>query len=127
MSFLLDAATQFDPNAQFGAEGGYQTIGDVIKNGGQYFLLGMLAVFAVLGLIWIAIELFHRFCSIIPAKKAEEEVSTTVSAPAASRAPAVAPATTDDAEIVAVIIAAIAAAQADTPNGKFRVVSFRKK
>ncbi len=128
MSFLLDAATQFDPNAQFGAEGGYKTIGQVIQNGGKYFLLGMLAVFAVLGIIWVAIELFHRFCSAISAKKTVEEEETPVAAvpaPVVINTPTV-HANSDD-EIVAAIIAAIEAANADTPNYKFRVVSFKKK
>ncbi len=128
MSFMLNAATQYDTNAQFGEEGGYKTMAEVFKNGGQYFLLGMLAVFAVLGFIWVAIELFHRFCSAIPPKKTEDtdEVPVPVKAPTVSAAPEPA-ATGTDEEIVAVIIAAIEAAKAETPNGKFRVVSFRKK
>ncbi len=131
MSFLLSAATQFDSNAQFGEEGGYMTVGEVLKNGGQYFLLGILAVFAVLGFIWIAIELFHRFCSAIPAKKAVEQDSVPVPVTRDPVAPIVSDAPvaqmSNDAEVVAAIMAAIEAATAEVPNGKFRVVSFRKK
>ncbi len=117
----------FDPTKQYGDEGGFQTIGQVFENGGKYFLLGILSVFAVLGLIWAFIELFHRFCNIIPSKNAESDSApiptpAPVAAPVAPAAPA-----TDDAEIIAVIAAAIEAAKAETPNGQFRVVSFRKR
>ncbi len=124
MSFLLDINSTARPYSPEGL-----TLGEVLSEGGKWFLLGIATVFAVLGLIWVAIELFHRFCSAIPAKKTEEDApAASIPAPIAIHAPAapVAPAT-DDAEIVAVIIAAIEAAKAETPNGKFRVVSFRKK
>ncbi len=106
------------------------TVSEAFAQGGKWFLLGMVSVFAVLGLIWVTIELFHRFCSIItPKQKSEAPAPAPVAiapAPAAVEAP-VAVSNATDAEIVAVIIAAIEAAKADTPNGKFRVVSFRKK
>ncbi len=121
MLFLLDA---IDPNKEL-------TLGDVFINGGKWFLLGMMTVFAVLGLIWITIELFHR--CFAPQKKtpgapSAKPVNALPTAPvSAPKTTVTAPTASDDEEIIAVIAAAIAAAEADTPNGLFRVVSFRKR
>lgn len=49
----------FSNTSQFGHDGGYQTIGDVFKNGGTYAIVGYLTVFAVLAIIWGVLELFH--------------------------------------------------------------------
>ena len=90
--------------------------------GGQMILLGMGAVFAVLGIIWAILTVFKMVFTNVdkkekPAKAKEENV---VSAPA--------PIYTADAEIVAVIAAAIAMAEAESGNNlKFRVVSFKRK
>ncbi len=125
MSFLLDATSRF------GEEGGYMTIGEVFANGGKYFLLGILTVFAVLGIIWAFLEIFHRACGIAQKKTIVEIPETKAEAtpaPVATQTPVVTSVPeTDDAEIIAVIAAAIEAAKAETPNGQFRVVSFRKK
>ena len=123
MQFLLDTS------ARFGEEGGYQTIGDVFKNGGPTFLVGILVVFAVLSIIWGVIELFH-FCSYTLPQKINKKRHP---APAFTPVP-VRIATADETdssedseEIVAVIAAAIEAAKAEKPTGEFRVVSFRRK
>ncbi len=131
MNFLL-SSNFVDPNRPTWSGGttGFEKVKDVFIDGGKWFLLGMLAVFAVLGLIWVAIELFHRFCMLIaPPKKSNAPKNAPTTAPAAPATAVTAPvaAAPADEEIVAVIIAAIEAAKADTPNGKFRVVSFRKK
>ena len=119
MRMLLSASTDI----RFGEDGGYQTIGEVFREGGQTFILGMLTVFLSLSLLWGILELFHLLCFTLPQKRKAAKVpeaplpteTATVEQP------------TDDTELVAVIAAAIAAAQADNPSGEFRVVSFRRK
>lgn len=119
----------FSNTSQFGHDGGYQTIGDVFKNGGTYAIVGYLTVFAVLAIIWGVLELFHLVSNgkkksagaeppavTIPAPQPTEEATVTPSAPV-----------TNDDEIVAVIAAAIATAQSENPIGSFRVVSFKRK
>ena len=119
----------FSDTSRFGDEGGYQTVGDVFKNGGSYAIVGLLTVFAVLAIIWGVLELFH-FISHGKAKKKSDSVAPTVTvAPASEPAPIVsAPASQlNDDEIIAVIAAAIATAQSENPIGSFRVVSFKRK
>ena len=119
----------FSNTSQFGHDGGYQTIGDVFKNGGTYAIVGYLTVFAVLAIIWGVLELFHLVSNgkkksagveppavTSPAPQPAEEATVTPSAPV-----------TNDDEIVAVIAAAIATAQSENPIGSFRVVSFKRK
>ena len=90
--------------------------------GGQMILLGIGAVFAVLGIIWAILTVFKMVFTNTdkkekPVKVKEENV---ISAPAQVH--------TADAEIVAVIAAAIAMAEAENgSNLKFRVVSFKRK
>jgi uncharacterized membrane protein YebE (DUF533 family) len=121
-----------DASSRFGEEGGYQTIGDVLAGGFPVFLVGLLTVFAVLAIIWGVLEVFHYLAYTLPHKKMESKKNASSSTPAeslqedASIADAI-PTQPQDEEIVAVIAAAIAAAEADHPNGQFRVVSFRKK
>ena len=94
------------------------TLSGAINGGTQMLLLGMLMVFAVLGIIFLALQIFHFVCSLFMgnADKKEEVVEA---------APVV-PVKTNDEEIVAVIAAAIAAAENDVPNARFRVVSFKR-
>ena len=96
--------------------------GEALGFGGQMILLGVGAVFAVLGIIWAILTIFKMVFTNVDKKekpvKAKEE--NVVSAPALSY--------TTDAEIVAVIAAAIAMAEAESGNNlKFRVVSFKRK
>lgn len=129
MQYLLNAGI-LDYTSRFGEEGGYQTIGEAIAGGFPVFLVGLLTVFAVLAIIWGVLEIFHYFAYTLPHKRKDAK-NKAVIASSATTAPvteSVVPDTTpDDEEIVAVIAAAIAAAQAETPSGQFRVVSFRKK
>lgn len=113
---------------------------------GSVTLLGMVAIFVVLALLWGVIEVLHRVLN--HGGKTETEAAAPVSAPKKQPAPrtekpkkapqsakaATAAATaaptamaTDDGALVAVITAAVAAAMAeDGYQGGFRVVSFRR-
>lgn len=123
----------FSNTSRFGQDGGYQSIGDVLKNGGSYAIVGLLTVFSVLAIIWGLLELFHIVCHGRKPKK-KNNVPTPDS-PAAPSPAAVTDEQTasvslqnqEDEEIVAVIAAAIAAAQSEHPLGSFRVVSFKRK
>ena len=90
--------------------------------GAEMIGIGMLAVFAVLGIIWAALTVFKyvfskNTSSKKPAKPVVQEPVT--SAPVR---------TSQNDEIVAVIAAAIAMAESECDDGtKFRVVSFRRK
>ena len=96
--------------------------GEALEFGGMMIILGMTAVFAVLGIIWAILTVFKSVFGSINAKEKPAKVKEE---------PTVAPApvyTSQDTEIVAVIAAAIAMAESESGNGaKFRVVSFRRK
>ena len=85
----------------------------------QMFVLGMLAVFAVLLLIMIALYVFKAVFT----KKAEAPLKTA--APVSVQMP-VASNTLSD-EVVVAIAAAIAMAESESNGLKFRVVSVRRK
>ena len=94
------------------------TLSGAINGGTQMLILGMLMVFSVLGIIFLALQLFHYICSLFMSKADKKE---EVAAPTP-----VVVAKTNDEEIVAVIAAAIAAAENETPTARFRVVSFKR-
>jgi len=100
-----------------------ESVSDKFAYGGQMLLIGMSVVFAVLLILWGALELFHLIVTKLPAaiekKRAKANVSEEVS-------PAAAVPDEDDSELVAVFAAAIAAASEENPAGSFRVVSFRR-
>ena len=91
---------------------------DAIGSGVQMLILGMLMVFAVLGVIFLALQAFHYACALFM-NKAEKKETVVEVAPAPSTQ-------TNDEEIVAVIAAAIAAAENEMPSARFRVVSFKR-
>ena len=93
---------------------------DALGFGGEMLLIGMLAVFAVLGIIFLTLTVFkYVFTEKTPEKKAEIPVAKSAPAPVV---------VTKNDEIVAVIAAAIAMAESECGDGtKFRVVSFRRK
>ena len=95
---------------------------DALGYGGSMILIGMAAVFAVLGIIWALLTVFKLvFTNVDTNKKPEVKVKEEILPPAA-------PVYTSDAEIVAVIAAAIAMAENESGNNaKFRVVSFKRK
>ncbi len=107
---------------------------DRLTLGGSTLLLGMVIVFAVLGIIFIALQIMRSVFTknAIKAKKARKAeeaaqkaeqtaVKATELIPVSVPAPA-----SDDAAIVAAIIAAISAHTGKAPEG-FRVVSFKKR
>ena len=115
MNFLLSADSSLS-EPMMENQGFFATLGF----GGQMFLIGMLTVFAVLGIIWLCLTAFKSiFNKSSSAPKTQKVEVQTTPAP-------VVKATTDE-EIVAVIAAAIAAAESENTGAKFRVVSFRRK
>lgn len=116
MNFLL----KFTPD-QFAQKN--LGIQDILTSGGMVVLTGMLTVFAVLAILWIALVIFKFFFHDIKSKTKKTKEVTVESAPVIN---SVAP--TPDGELVAVIAAAIAMAESESATGaKFRVVSFRRK
>ena len=102
------------------------------KEAGLVALMGMTAIFSVLALLWLMIEILHRLLAEkkpapktatvapIKSKKSEKDVK--------SAEPVVEPkASDDDCALIAVITAAVSAAMAaEGYNGGFRVVSFKR-
>ena len=108
-----------------------RTFAEDAKEAGTVTLLGMVAIFTVLALLWLMIELLHRaMTKKTEQPKQEERVkSQSQKAPqsVASAEPVPAPAEADDGALVAAITAAISAAMADEGyTGGFRVVSFKR-
>ena len=96
---------------------------DKFLYGGQMLLIGMLTVFAVLVILWIALVLFKVFFHDLPSrpKKVKEETAEPAPVYQASES-------SDSEEIIAVIAAAIAMAENECGGNKqFRVVSFKRK
>ena len=95
---------------------------DATMQGLQMLLMGMGVVFAVLLVICLLLLCFRAVVgsatSSGKAKKPENKQEAIVE-PVATYTPS-------DDELVAVIAAAIAAANADSPDKKFRVVSFKR-
>jgi len=95
---------------------------NALSYGGQMFLIGVITVFAVLGVIFLCLLIFKYAFSKVgnsAPKKEAPVVATSVQAPMQK---------SSDAELVAVIAAAIAMAESESGDGtKFRVVSFRRK
>ena len=112
---------------------------DRLTLGGSTLLLGIVIVFAVLGIIFVALQVMRAVFTknAIKAKqerKAQKALQSTAPkaqkpavAPAPASAPAAAPAPSeDDTAVVAAIVAAISAYTGKAPEG-FRVVSFKKR
>ena len=101
-----------------------------VSDGIATAILGILAVFAVLSILWGCLEIFkYVFYTLPERKKAEANKETTESAATADEAEAEED-YADDGAIVAAIIAAITAARTEegaTAPAGFRVVSFRKR
>ena len=99
-----------------------ESVSDKFAYGGQMLLIGMSVVFAVLLILWGALELFHLIVTKLPAAIEKKRKKAN----AAEVQPAAAVPDEDDSELVAVFAAAIAAASEENPAGSFRVVSFRR-
>ena len=106
---------------------------DRLSLGGSTLLLGMVIVFAVLGIIFIALEIMRSVFTkkAVTAKKAEgakQEAQESAKPVEAIEEPvaAPAPAPADEFAVVAAIVAAISAHTGKSPEA-FRVVSFKKR
>ena len=118
MNFLLEITKDDYASKIIDTHGLVETLGF----GGTILLVGMVAVFAVLGLLLAALMIFNYVFhgrAITPVKS-----EATVSAPVIEQAPVV---VSDDGEIIAAIAAAIAMAESETTGLKYRVVSFKRK
>ena len=96
------------------------------KEAGIVTLLGMVAIFSVLAILWGVIELLHSGLNL-PAKRKAKKASTA--SPMTDVLPTTddQPNETDDGAIVAAITAAITAARDEEGQTTgFRVVSFRR-
>ena len=122
-TMLLTAGPQITENS---------SILDRLTLGGSTLLLGMVIVFAVLGIIFVALQIMRsiftkKVTQTKKAKKAEEAAQKAEpSAQATTEQAPVSEPVTDEAAIVAAIIAAISAHTGKAPEG-FRVVSFKKR
>ncbi len=117
MNFLLEITASDYTDKIINTKGPLETLGF----GLQMLGIGMLAVFSVLCLIWLALAIFQKIFAHDNKPRVERIVEET---------PAVAPTViqqTSDDEVVAVIAAAIAAAESERPGMKFRVVSFIRR
>lgn len=117
MNFLLEITASDYTDKIINTKGPMETL----LFGLQMLGIGMLAVFSVLCLIWLALAIFQKVFAHDSKPRVERIVEETPVA-----APAVVQQTSDD-EIVAVIAAAIAAAESERPGMKFRVVSFNRR
>lgn len=97
--------------------------GDKLSFGGTMVLIGMLAVFAVLFIIYLSLVIFKFAFQGTSDKKKKKENDTLPPSPDVQDIPVAA---TDDEEIVAVVAAAIAMAESESDGMKFRVVSFKR-
>ena len=96
---------------------------DVLSSGGMVVLTGMLTVFGVLCVLWLALVGFKFF--FYDLKQNREKTKEIKDEPTTVQQ---APATSDNDEIIAVIAAAIAMAESEFGGNKqFRVVSFKRK
>jgi len=95
--------------------------GEIFMFGGKMLLIGMIAVFSVLCVIWALLIIFGK--AFNKNKPAIQEVKQ----PEVPVVESVTSASNNDEEIIAAIAAAIAMAESEGSGVKFRVVSFRRK
>ncbi len=99
------------------------------KEAGTVTLLGMVAIFSVLALLWGVIEILH-FAMNRNKQKATKPAAEKKPAPVKvveAPKPEVTPAAEDDGALIAVIMAAISATmEAEGNSNGFRVVSFKR-
>ena len=104
---------------------------DRLTLGGSTLLLGMALVFAVLGIIFVALQIMRAVFTkqAIQAKEARKAEAEAQKAEVKTEDTALAPvaeAPADDSAVVAAIVAAISVYTGKAPEG-FRVVSFKKR
>lgn len=112
-----------------------ETFGERAGVASSVTLLGMIAIFAVLTILWGVIEVLHQALNRgkqkdAPAAPAAKAAPVPVKAPKpapAEQKPAATASSQNDDALVAVISAAVAAAMEEEGyTGGFRVVSFRR-
>ena len=113
------------------AADGVKPLGERLGDGLQVFVIGMLAVFGVLAVLWGVLVLFKIAFYDLPEKKKAEAAKKALENTPAPAAPAAAPEAAseeDDTQLIAVITAAIAAYTADCGKQAlpFRVVSYKR-
>lgn len=114
------------------AANGVKPLGERLTDGLQVFVIGIVAVFGVLAVLWGVLALFKIVFYDLPEKKKAEAAKKALEstpAPAFTDAPAEnAPAAEDDTQLIAVITAAIAAYTAESGASAlpFRVVSYKR-
>ena len=118
MNFLLDVVKGDYTDSIIQTKGFLETLGF----GSKMFLIGILTVFAVLGILFVFLTVFKTFFDKSENRPKKESKTETVVLE--TKAPTT---NSNDSEIVAVIAAAIAAAESESSGLKFRVVSFRRK
>lgn len=108
-------------------------IGERVTYALQVSLIGMLAVFAVLTIIWGALVLMRIVIEAITKQKNKKNKGSDTNEPAVeASADEASSVDYDDEQLVAVITAAVAAARAEKAKkggrtaGGFRVVSFKR-
>ena len=105
--------------------------GEKVLNGLIVVVVGMLAVFAVLAILWGVLALFKIFFYDMPEKKKAEAAKKALENTPAPVIPTAEPEdipAEDDTQLIAVITAAIAAytAESGTSALPFRVVSYKR-
>ena len=90
--------------------------------GGAILLIGMVAVFSVLCILWLFLVVFKLVFHDLPEKKRKKLVSEVI----VTANENVVENKNNDEEIIAVISAAIAMAESDDSGMKFKVVSFKR-
>ena len=94
---------------------------EVLMFGGKMLLIGIIAVFAVLCIIWALLIVFGKVFN------KTKPVIQEVKQPETAVVESVTYAPRNDDEVIAAIAAAIAMAESEGSGAKFRVVSFRRK
>ena len=89
-----------------------------LQFGGMMVLIGMVAVFSVLFIIYLSLVLFKFAFGSKRTEKTEDIPAPAVVYRSARQA--------SEDEVIAVIAAAIATAEAENPGKQFKVVSFRR-
>lgn len=119
MNLLLEVGKSDYSDKILDTKGLLETLGF----GGKMAAIGILTVFAILGIIWVCLTVFkYVFTEQNKTKsvKIKETVIEDASVPEAI-------VYNNDEEIIAVIAAAIAMAEEENQGAKFRVVSFRRR
>lgn len=119
----MSLATLSAPITMLGATD--MTLPERISYAGTVTLLGMLVIFSVLSIVWLAIVLMRAVLSRFEKEPAKKDLPAP-SAPVSEAPSAVNQPVTDDGAILAAITAAIAVVwESEHPNTGFRVVSYR--